>query len=200
VVKLKRVIIATRNRGKIQEIKNLLQGTDCEVLSMDEAGIHKDITEDGLTFDENALIKAVAIQRITGGIVLADDSGLEVDFLNHAPGIYTARFLGEGAQDADRCCGLLKLMEGIPDEYRSARFVCSAAIATGDGELTVRGVLEGRIALRAAGSNGFGYDPVFLVPQYGKTLAQLDSELKNRISHRGKAFREIAERIKELTG
>ena len=90
-------------------------------------------------------------------------------------------------------------MEGIPDEYRSARFVCSAAIATGDGKLTVRGVLEGRIALRAAGSNGFGYDPVFLVPQYGKTLAQLDSEIKNRISHRGKAFREIAERIKELT-
>jgi len=193
-----RVIVATRNRGKLQEIKKLLEGINCEVLSMEEAGIHEDIAEDGLTFDENAIIKARAIRKITGGIVLADDSGLEVDFLNRAPGVYTARFLGEGARDADRCQGLLKLMEGVPDEYRGARFVCSAAIAAGDEEITVRGVLEGMIARQAAGSNGFGYDPVFLVPQYGKTLAQLDTEVKNRISHRGKAFRAVAERLREM--
>jgi XTP/dITP diphosphohydrolase len=196
---MKRVIIATRNTGKIQEIKKLLEGADCEVLSMDEAGIHGSIDEDGATFDENALIKAKAIRRVTGDIVIADDSGLEVDFLNHAPGVYTARFLQDKARYTDRCRGLLKLMEGVPDEYRGARFVCSAALVTGDGDITVRGVLEGRIALQAAGSNGFGYDPVFLVPQYGKTLAQLDSDVKNRISHRGKAFRAVAERIRELT-
>ncbi len=193
-----RVIIATRNKGKMQEIRKLLEGTDCEILSMDEAGIHKDIEENGLTFDENAIIKAKVIRRITGGIVLADDSGLEVDFLNRAPGVYTARFLGDDARDCDRCQGLLRLMEGVPDEYRGARFVCSAAIATDDGEMTVKGVLEGRIARHAAGSNGFGYDPVFWVPQYGKTLAQLDSDIKNMISHRGKAFRAVAERIREL--
>lgn len=198
MVELKRLIIATRNRGKIKEFKELFQGTGWQVISMDEAGIDEEIVEDGMTFDENALIKARAVQRITGDIVLADDSGLEVDFLNRAPGIYTSRFLQDHTQYAERYQALLRLLEGVPDPYRKARFVCSVAVAAGDQELTVRGVLDGRIAQRAAGSNGFGYDPVFWVPQYGKTLAELDSETKNQISHRGKAFRAVASRIREI--
>lgn len=195
---MKTLIIATKNKGKIREIKELLEGTPWEIRSMAEAGFDQDIVEDGETFEENALIKARAIHRITGGIVLADDSGLEVDFLNQAPGIYTARFLGEHAQDVDRCRGLLSLLDGVSDPYRKARFVCSAAIVSGEGEMTVRGALEGEIALQAAGTNGFGYDPIFWVPEYGKTLAQLDSETKNRISHRGKAFRKVAEYLKQM--
>lgn len=194
---MKTLIIATRNQGKIREIKELLHETDYQVLSMGEAGIDQEIAEDGMTFEENALIKARAIFRITGGIVLADDSGLEVDFLNQAPGVFTARFLGNHAPDADRCRGLLKLLEGVPDPYRKARFVCTAALVSKDGETTVRGVLEGAIAHQAAGSNGFGYDPIFWVPEYGMTLAQLDSETKNRISHRGNAFRAIAKHLRE---
>jgi len=195
---LKTLIIATKNKGKIREIKELLEGTPWEIRSMGEAGIDLDIVEDGTTFEENALIKAKAIRKITGGVVLADDSGLEVDFLNQAPGIYTARFLGEHAPDADRCRGLLRLLDGVPDPYRKARFVCSAAIVSEHLEMTVRGVLEGQIAWQAAGANGFGYDPIFWVPEYGMTLAQMDSETKNRISHRGKAFRAVAERLKQL--
>jgi len=195
---LKRIIVATRNRGKLKEIRELLEGCGCKILSMDEAGIHEDIAENGLTFEENALIKARAIRRITGDIVLADDSGLEIDFLNNAPGIYTARFLGKDARDEDRWNAILKLMDGVPEQYRGARFVCCAAVVSEDGEKTVTGVLEGRIANEAAGSNGFGYDPIFLVPEYGRTLAQLDSDTKNSISHRGRAFRKVAELIKEL--
>jgi non-canonical purine NTP pyrophosphatase, rdgB/HAM1 family len=198
VIKLKRIIVATRNRGKLKEIRELLEGCGCKILSMDEAGIHEDIAENGLTFEENALIKARAIRRITGDIVLADDSGLEIDFLNNAPGIYTARFLGKDARDEDRWNAILKLMDGVPEQYRGARFVCCAAVVSEDGEKTVTGVLEGRIANEAAGSNGFGYDPIFLVPEYGRTLAQLDSDTKNSISHRGRAFRKVAELIKEL--
>lgn len=195
---MKRIIVATRNRGKLKEIRKLLEGCGCKILSMDEAGIHEDIAENGLTFEENALIKARAIRRITGDIVLADDSGLEIDFLNNAPGIYTARFLGKDARDEDRWNAILKLMDGVPEQYRGARFVCCAAVVSEDGEKTVTGVLEGRIANEAAGSNGFGYDPIFLVPEYGRTLAQLDSDTKNSISHRGRAFRKVAELIKEL--
>lgn len=198
MIKLKRIIVATRNRGKLKEIRELLEGCGCKILSMDEAGIHEDIAENGLTFEENALIKARAIRRITGDIVLADDSGLEIDFLNNAPGIYTARFLGKDARDEDRWNAILKLMDGVPEQYRGARFVCCAAVVSEDGEKTVTGVLEGRIANEAAGSNGFGYDPIFLVPEYGRTLAQLDSDTKNSISHRGRAFRKVAELIKEL--
>lgn len=195
---MKRIIVATRNRGKLKEIRELLEGCGCKILSMDEAGIHEDIAENGLTFEENALIKARAIRRITGDIVLADDSGLEIDFLNNAPGIYTARFLGKDTRDEDRWNAILKLMDGVPEQYRGARFVCCAAVVSEDGEKTVTGVLEGRIANEAAGSNGFGYDPIFLVPEYGRTLAQLDSDTKNSISHRGRAFRKVAELIKEL--
>lgn len=195
---MKTLVIATKNKGKIREIKELLEGTPWEILSMDEAGIDLDIVEDGTTFEENALIKARAIRKMTGGVVLADDSGLEVDFLNQAPGIYTARFLGEHAQDADRCRAMLRLLEGVPDPYRKARFVCSAAIVSDQIETTVRGVLEGQVAWQAAGTNGFGYDPIFWVPEYGMTLAQLDSETKNLISHRGKAFRAVADRLRQI--
>lgn len=187
---MKRIIVATRNRGKLKEIRKLLEGCGCKILSMDEAGIHEDIAENGLTFEENALIKARAIRRITGDIVLADDSGLEIDFLNNAPGIYTARFLGKDARDEDRWNAILKLMDGVPEQYRGARFVCCAAVVSEDGEKTVTGVLEGRIANEAAGSNGFGYDPIFLVPEYGRTLAQLDSDTKNKYKSQGKGLSE----------
>lgn len=195
---MKRLIIATKNKGKLQEIKEILTGLELEIISMAEAGIDREIEENGMSFDENALIKATAIQRITGDMVLADDSGLEVDFLNQAPGIYTARFLGVHAHDMERYRGLLRLLEGVPDPYRKARFVSAVAVVSNDRKLTVKGVLDGKIARQAAGNNGFGYDPVFLVPEYGKTLAELNTDIKNRISHRGKALRAIAQRLKEL--
>lgn len=190
-----RLIIATRNMGKVKEIKELLRNRPYEILSLKEAGIDDDVEEDGLSFEENALKKAEAIFNKTGGMVIADDSGLEVDFLNKAPGIYTARFLGEGATDQQRYEGILKLMDGVPEDYRSARFVCAASFVSGRKSLTVRGTLEGKIALKASGGNGFGYDPIFLVSEYGKTLAELDFEIKNRLSHRGKAFRELVDRL-----
>lgn len=197
---MRKLIIATRNKGKVNEIKSLLKGSDFEVLSMIEAGIDADVEEDGTSFEENSLKKARAIQKITGGLVLADDSGLEIDFLNNAPGIYTARFMGDAARDQERYTGILRLLEGIPDEYRKARFVCAASVVSEKGGITARGILEGKIAYSAAGMNGFGYDPIFWVPEYNKTLAELDNETKNSISHRGNAFRKIAGLLESMSG
>lgn len=196
---MKRLIIATKNKGKLNEIRELLCESDFEILSMLEAGIGTDVEEDGASFEENSLKKALIIHKITGGIVLADDSGLEIDFLNKAPGIFTARFLGDNAHDNERYNGVLKLLEGIPDEYRKARFVCAASVVSDKKKITVRGTLEGKIAYHAAGINGFGYDPIFWLPDYQKTLAELDQETKNRISHRGKAFRAIADQLRILS-
>lgn len=193
---LTRLVIATKNMGKVREIKELLTGQPYEVLSLREAGIDDDVAEDGLTFEENALKKAVIIQKKIGGMVIADDSGLEIDFLNEGPGIYTARFLGEGATDRQKYEGVLKLMEDVPEAYRTARFVCAASFASTGKTFTVRGTLEGKIAFQASGDQGFGYDPIFLVPEYGRTLAELDSDTKNLLSHRGKAFRLLAESLK----
>lgn len=195
---MKRLIIATKNKGKVLEIMDLLKHLDFEVVSLIEAGIHEDIVEDGQSFEENALIKALAIHRLTGSAVLADDSGLEIDFLNYAPGIYTARFLGEDATDQKRYKGVLAMLDGIPEEFRAARFVCAASLVSSNGNMTTRGTLEGMIAYQASGVNGFGYDPIFWVPEYNKTLADLDSDTKNQISHRAKAFKQIAERMNNL--
>lgn len=192
---MKTLIIATTNKGKVKEIKKLLQGCDFEVISQKEAGIEIDVEENGNTFEENSLIKARTIQKITGKMVIADDSGIEIDFLRGAPGIYSARFLGN-VGDKKRYEGVLALMEGIPDEFRNARFKCAASIVTDEEESTFCGTLEGKIALNPQGDNGFGYDPILYIPQYKKTVAQLNEDTKNHISHRGKALALIAEKLK----
>ena len=189
----KRVIVfATQNEGKMREIREILAGLDAEVLSMKEAGIQADIVEDGKTFEENAIIKATAICRMTGSIVLADDSGLVIDALNGEPGIYSARYMGEDTDYHTKNHNLIDRLSGVPDEKRTARFVCAVAAAFPDGTVkTAMGTMEGRIGYEEAGENGFGYDPIFFLPEYGCTSAEISMEEKDRISHRGKALREI---------
>jgi XTP/dITP diphosphohydrolase len=187
---MKKFIAATKNKGKIREISEILKNFPYDVLSMESIGINIDIEETGSTFEENALIKAKEINDITGEIVMADDSGLEVDYLNGAPGIYSARFAGEDATDEEKNIKLLDLLKNVPFEKRTARFVCVIAVAFPDGDsFTVKGTCEGYIASEPKGTNGFGYDPIFYVSQYRMTTAQMLSELKHEISHRGKALR-----------
>ena len=193
-----RFVAATGNKGKLKEIKEILASFPLEVLSMGEAGIHQDIEETGKTFEENAVIKASHIAGITKDIVMADDSGLEVDYLNGEPGIYSSRFAGEGASDEDKNRKLLGLLQGVPFEKRSARFVCAVAVVFPDeSSFTVKGTCEGYIGEEPAGHNGFGYDPLFYMPEYEKTIAEMDAETKNRISHRGKALRKMVEELKK---
>lgn len=195
---MKKLIVATKNKGKLGEIAEILSRLPFEVISMEDAGINIDIEENGSTFEENALIKARTVAAASGEAAMGDDSGLEVDFLNGAPGIYSARFGGEGATDADKNVKLLGLLDAVPDNKRSARFVCAAAVVFPDRtELVVRGTCEGVIGHKPLGSNGFGYDPVFYLPEFKKTFAQLDSEEKNRISHRGKALRLVCEELRK---
>lgn len=200
---MKRFIAASKNKGKIKEIKEILKDMPFEVVSMGEYGINNDIKEDGETFEENAYIKAKEIFNATKQFVMADDSGLEVSFLNGAPGIYTARFAGENASDSDKINKLLGLLEGVPFEKRGARFVCAVAVFLPNGEyFMVRGVCEGYIALEPKGDNGFGYDPIFYIPEYNMTSAQLEPEKKHKISHRGKALNlmlgELKKRLKNF--
>lgn len=191
---MERLIFATGNKDKMKEIRMILADSGYEILSMKEAGIEADIVEDGKTFEENAVIKAKAISKLAGCLVLADDSGLEVDAMNGAPGIYSARFEGVDTPYSIKNKIIMDKLEGLPEEERTARFVCAIAAAWPDGRIeTRRGTIEGRIAHEPAGENGFGYDPIFYVPEYGKTTAQLDPEEKNKISHRGKALRMIKE-------
>lgn len=196
---MKRIIFATGNEHKMQEIRMILQDLPCEILSMKEAGISADIVEDGKTFEENAQIKAKAIMELCGDIVMADDSGLEVDYLGGAPGIYSARFLGEDTSYHIKNQYIIdKLAEAKGDE-RSARFVCAIACAFPDGHMeTVRGTIEGQIGYEEKGEHGFGYDPIFYVPSYGCTTAQMNPGQKNEISHRGRALQMIKERISKL--
>ncbi|MDP4093914.1 MAG: XTP/dITP diphosphatase [Bacillota bacterium] len=196
---MKRFIAATKNKGKLKEIEEILSDLPFEVISMETVGIQDDIEENGSTFEENAMIKAKAVFDITGETVMADDSGLEVDFLNGAPGIYSARFAGEGASDQDKNNKLLDMLRDVPFEKRSARFVCAIAVILPDGtSFTVRGICEGYIGYKPEGKNGFGYDPLFYMPEYGMTTAQMEPEEKHRISHRGKALRMMVERLKEF--
>lgn len=193
----KKIIFATGNAGKMKEIKAVFSEFDGEILSMKEAGVDCDIEENGTSFEENALIKAKAIWEKTGAIVLADDSGLEVDYLNKEPGIYSARYLGEDTPYDVKNNMIIERLEGIPTEQRTARFVCAIAAVLPDGsERTVRQTVEGYIGYEQKGENGFGYDPIFVVPEYGKTTAELTMEEKNAISHRGKALRAIKEELK----
>ena len=190
----KRMIFATGNEGKMKEIRQILGDLDYEILSMKEAGIDVEIIEDGKTFEENAIIKAKTVMEACGEIVLADDSGLEIDYLNKEPGVLSARYMGEKTSYRIKNQILLDRLHGVPAVLRSARFVCVIACAFPDGRIeTRRATIEGRIADEAAGENGFGYDPIFYYPEKGKTTAELSAEEKNEISHRGKALRQIRE-------
>ena len=190
----KRIIFATGNEGKMKEIREILGDLGYEILSMKEAGVDVDIVEDGETFEENAIIKATTVMKATGRIVLADDSGLEVDYLNKEPGVMSARYMGENTSYRIKNQIIIDRLDGVPDEKRTARFVCVIAAAFPDGRLeTRRGTIEGRIAYEPAGENGFGYDPIFYYPEKKMTTAQLSPEEKNKVSHRGKALRLIKE-------
>lgn len=196
------VVFATGNQGKLVEIREIMEGFiqkhGINLISLKDAGIDADIVEDGETFEENALIKARTIAKHTDCMVLADDSGLEVDYLDKAPGVYSARYLGEDTSYTVKNNHILKLLEGVPDEKRSARFVCVIACVMPDGkEIVCRGTIEGRIGYEIKGENGFGYDPIFYLPERGCTTAELSCEEKNVISHRGRALVKMMEALEE---
>ena len=197
----KRIIFATGNAGKVKEIQAILSDAGYEILSMKEAGITVEIREDGTSFQENALIKArtvAACPEAAGCIVMADDSGLEVDALGGEPGIYSARYLGEDTSYHIKNGEIIRRLQGVPDEKRTARFVCAIGAITPEGkELVSLGVIEGRIGYEEKGSNGFGYDPIFYVPEFGRTTAELSGAEKNQISHRGQALRLMKEKLLE---
>lgn len=195
---MQKLIFATGNQGKMKEIREILADMDVEILSMKEAGVDLDIQEDGVTFQENAIIKAKAVQEATGELTLADDSGLEIDYLNGEPGVYSARYMGEDTSYRIKNANLIERLEGVPMEQRTARFVCVIAAAFPDGRVeTARATIEGVIGYEERGQNGFGYDPIFYVPEYNCSTAELSPEQKNAISHRGKALRQMKEILKE---
>lgn len=189
-----KIIFATGNQDKMKEIRMILSDLDAEIISMKEAGISLDIVEDGTTFEENAMIKAKAVAQYTDAIVLADDSGLEIDYLGKEPGIYSARYMGEDTSYAVKNQNLLDRLAGVPKEQRTARFVCAIAAVLPDRETeVVRETIEGYIGYEPQGENGFGYDPIFYVDEYNCSTASLPPEKKNEMSHRGKALRAISE-------
>lgn len=196
-MKADKIIFATGNAGKMKEIRMIMADLNIEVQSMKEADIQAEIVEDGETFEENAKIKAQAIAqelRARGerAIVLADDSGLEIDYLNKEPGVYSARYMGEDTSYSVKNASLIQRLEGVPDEERTARFVCVIVAVFPDGSVfETRATIEGRIGYEERGENGFGYDPIFYLPEYGMYSAELAPEEKNRISHRGKALEEM---------
>lgn len=195
----KRIIFATGNQGKMKEIRMILADIGMPVVSMKEAGVSADIVEDGNSFEENAIIKAKAIMQLTGEIAMADDSGLEIDFLDGAPGIYSARFMGEDTSYDIKNTALIEKLQGVPDEKRTARFACAIACAFPDGTvLTSYGTMEGIIGYEIKGENGFGYDPIFYLPEYGCTSAEITPEQKNELSHRGKALRSMKEQLEMI--
>ena len=191
------IIFATGNKNKMIEIRMILADLGCKILSQKEAGIQADVVEDGQTFEENALIKATTIADIArkmpeykNAVVLADDSGLEIDALNKEPGIYSARYMGEDTSYDIKNQALIDRLEGVPDEKRTARFVCAIAAALPDGSTeVVRGTMEGE--------NGFGYDPIFYLPQFGCSSAELEPEKKNELSHRGEGLRKMRKVLEE---
>ncbi len=194
-----KVVFATGNEGKMKEIRMILADVDVQVLSLKEAGIQLEAEENGATFAENAQIKARACAGQTDCLVLADDSGLEIDYLNKEPGIYSARYMGEDTSYRIKNQNLIQRLEGVPEEKRTARFVCAIAAVLPDGrEQMAEGVIEGRIGYEEKGENGFGYDPIFYVPEFGCTSAEMDAEQKNAASHRGKALEKMKEQLLAL--
>lgn len=195
-----KLLLATTNKGKALEYKALLSGIPYEIFTMSEQGIRLDIEETGASFEENARLKAVVLATESGLLSLADDSGLEVDALNGEPGVHSARYAGEGASDDDRYLLLLEKLKGVPDGERTARFLCVIAIATPEGQVELySGECPGIITGEPRGSHGFGYDPVFFIPELGKTMAELSSEEKNRISHRSRAAEKAREALLKQT-
>lgn len=193
-----RIIFATGNEGKMKEIRLILADLGIEVLSLKEAGINPEIEENGKTFEENAVIKARAVMEEAGTLVLADDSGLEIDYLNGEPGVYSARYLGEDTSYRIKNQSLLDRLKGVQEEKRTARFVCVIAAAFPDGRiLTARGTIEGIIGYEERGEGGFGYDPIFWLPEYGCSTAELTMEKKNELSHRGKALRIMKKELRK---
>lgn len=198
---MKKIIFATGNKEKMKEIRQIMEGSPVEVLSMKEAGYSCDAEENGTTFTENAIIKASAIAdavKANGeeAIVLADDSGLEIDALNKEPGVYSARYMGEDTSYRIKNANLIERLNGVPVEKRTARFVCAIAAVLTDGTVyTVRETIEGYIGYEERGENGFGYDPIFMVPEFNCTTAELSMEQKNKISHRGKALAKMKEEL-----
>lgn len=195
---MQRIIFATGNAGKMKEIRSILADLGMEILSMKEAGVNIAIEENGSTYEENALIKARAVAAVTGDIVLADDSGLEIDYLNKEPGLFSARYLGEDTPYSVKNASLISRLEGVPKEKRTTRFVCAIAAVLPDGrELTTRACIEGRIGYEEKGEGGFGYDPIFYVPELGRTMAELTEDEKNQVSHRGKALQLMKEELRK---
>ncbi len=197
---MKQIVVATQNKGKIKEIKEMLVDLPVEVKSMGEVGMDIDIEENGTTFEENAIIKAEAISALLEDtIVIADDSGLEIDYLDKAPGVYSARYLGKDTPYEVKNQMILEKLKSVEKEKRTARFVCAMAMSQkGKKTLTTKGILEGYIGYEATGSNGFGYDPIFYVEEWGTSTAVLSSEQKNLISHRGKALKQMKEQLKAM--
>lgn len=196
-----RIVFATGNEGKMREIRLILEELDMEIVSMKEAGADPEIEENGTTFGENAEIKAKAVWACTGGIVLADDSGLVIDYLNGEPGIYSARYMGEDTPYTVKNQEIIKRLSEAAQSERTARFVSNIAAVLPDGRmLHTEAAVEGTIAYEPAGSGGFGYDPIFYLPEYGKTSAEIPIEEKNKISHRGKALEAMKQQLKEWYG
>lgn len=194
----KRIVFATGNEGKMKEVRMILADLGIPVVSMKEAGLTVHVEENGTSFEENAQIKAKAVMERCGDIVLADDSGLEIDYLGGEPGIYSARYMGEDTSYDIKNQTLLDRLEGVRDEERTARFVCVIACALPDGRIfTSRGVMEGIIGHEIRGENGFGYDPIFYLPECGCTSAEISPEKKNELSHRGKALRVMKEILRQ---
>lgn len=197
---LKRIVIASNNRGKIRELQSMFSGSTMQVLSLKDFPGLPEIPEDGTSFYENAFKKAKAVAEATGETVLADDSGLEVEALNGSPGIYSARYAGTGSSDAENITKLLSEMRDVPPGRRGAAFMCVLVLCNKDGSHEVfEGRWEGVIAVESSGNGGFGYDPVFFLPDRGMTAAQLEPEVKNSISHRARAFMKFKERLDEVT-
>lgn len=191
-----RIVFATGNENKMKEIREILGDLGLEVISMKEAGITADIVEDGESFEENAMIKAKAVSKLCDDIVLADDSGLEVDYLDKAPGIYSSRFMGEDTSYDIKNQALIDKLDGVPKEERTARFVCAIAAVLPSGKrITTRGTIEGMIGYEIKGENGFGYDPIFYVEEFGCTTAEISPEEKNKVSHRGNALRAMRKEL-----
>lgn len=191
-----KLVIATGNQDKVKEINEILSGTDFTAISMKEAGVNPDIIEDGDTFEENALIKAKAVHNLLGGYVMADDSGLCIDYLDGAPGVYSARFCGENSSYEEKFKKINEMLDGAKDEERTAKFVCAIAVVRPDGtNFVVRGEICGLLLKEPVGENGFGYDPIFYVPEFGMTTAQMPLEQKNSISHRGQALKKMVAKL-----
>ena len=195
-----KIVFATGNAGKVREVKAILADLNMEVLSMKEAGVLAEAEENGTTFAENAMIKAKDIAgKVSDAIVMADDSGLVVDALNGEPGIYSARYLGEDTPYSVKNANIIDRLEGKPVEERTARFMCAIAAVLPDGRVfTTEGAIEGYIGYEERGNGGFGYDPIFMVPEYGCSTAELSAEVKNAISHRGKALEAMKMKLQEV--